>query len=248
VPGTTSVYAERVTGGNFLDIAIDRDAAARYGIQIDDVQDVITTAIGGMNVATTVEGLERYPINVRYPRELRESVETMRSILVASPMGHFVPLGQVADLRYVKGPPVIKSEGSRPTAWVYVDVSDSDIGGYVERAKQAVADVELPTGYRLVWSGQFEYMERAAKRLRVIVPLTLLLVFLLLYLNFRRLTEALLVMLLLPIALTGGVWLLWMLDYELSVAVGVRFIVERVADPPRLRMAQEARASHRARA
>jgi Cu(I)/Ag(I) efflux system membrane protein CusA/SilA len=135
-----------------------------------------------------------------------------------------VPLGQVADLRYVKGPPVIKSEGSKPTAWIYVDVTDSDIGGYVERAKRAVADVELPAGYRLVWSGQFEYMERAAERLRIIVPVTLLLVFLLLYLNFRRLTEALLVMLLLPIALTGGIWLLWSLDYELSVAVGVGFI------------------------
>ncbi len=225
VPGTASVYAERVTGGNFLDIRIKRTAAARYGIQVDDIQNVISSAIGGMNVGRTVEGLERYPINVRYPRELRQSLSAIRSVLVDSPMGHSVPLGELADIGFVKGAPVVKSEGAQPTAWIYVDVTGSDIGGYVQRAKQVVAHkVKLPAGYRLLWSGQFEYMQRAAQRLRLIVPATLLLVFILLYLNFGRLTESLLVMSLLPFALIGGVWLVYLLHYELSVAVGVGFI------------------------
>ena len=225
VPGTASVFAERVTGGNFLDVKINREKAARYGIQIDDVQDVISTAIGGMNVSSTVEGLERYPINIRYPRELRESVQGLRSVLVDSPMGHQVPLGQLADISFTRGPPVIKSEGATPTAWIYVDVSDSDIGGYVKKAKELIeSEIEIPAGYRLVWSGQFEYMERAQERLQVIVPITLLLVFLLLFLNFRTLTESVLIMMLLPFALTGGIWLLWLLNYDLSVAVAVGFI------------------------
>ena len=225
VPGTASVYAERVTGGNFLDVDIDRDAIARYGIDIDEVQNVIMSAIGGMNVSHTVEGLERYPINVRYPREMRESLEQMRGVLVYSPMGHHVPLGELATLRFVKGPPVIKSEGSRPSAWIYVDITGSDIGGYVARAKEAVAqEVQMPPGYRIVWSGQFEYMQRAEQRLKLVVPITLLIVFLLLYLNFRTLTDSLLIMLLLPLALTGGFWFLWLLGYDLSVAVGVGFI------------------------
>lgn len=225
VPGTASVYAERVTGGNFLDVDIDRDAAARYGIQVEDVQSVIMSAVGGMNVSETVEGLERYPINVRYPRELRESLDGLQSILVHSPMGHHVPLGQIADLSFSKGPPVVKTEGAVPTAWIYVDVNDSDIGGYVQRAQEVVREeIELPAGYGVVWSGQFEYMERASERLSVIVPLTLLLVFFLLYLNFRTFTEATLVMGLLPFALIGGIWLLYALDYDLSVAVGVGFI------------------------
>jgi Cu(I)/Ag(I) efflux system membrane protein CusA/SilA len=225
VPGTASVYAERVTGGNFLDVKIRRDLAARYGINIDDIEEVIASAVGGMNVSHTVEGLERYPINVRYPREERESVEAIRSVLVHSPMGHYVPLGELADLKFVKGPPVVKSEGSRPTAWIYVDVSGADIGGYVERARAVIEhEVKLPSGYTLLWSGQFEYMQRAAARLRLIVPITLLLVFLLLYLNFRSLGRALLILLLLPFGLTGGVWFLWLLGYQLSVAVGVGFI------------------------
>jgi len=225
VPGTASVYAERVTGGNYLTVRIDRDAAARFGIQVDDIQDVIASSIGGMDVGSTVEGLERYPINVRYPRELRESLEAIRSVLVHSPMGHHVPLGELADIRFERGAPVVKTEGARRTAWIFVDVSDSDIGGYVRRAQQALAeDVSLPEGYRLVWSGQFEYMQRAAARLRVILPVTLVIVFLLLYLNFGRLTEALLVMAVLPFALIGGVWLLYLLGYDLSVAVFVGFI------------------------
>jgi Cu(I)/Ag(I) efflux system membrane protein CusA/SilA len=225
VPGTASVYAERVTGGNFLDVKIRRDLAARYGINIDDIEEVIASAVGGMDVSHTVEGLERYPINVRYPREERESVESIRRVLVHSPMGHYVPLGELAELNFVKGPPVVKSEGSRPTAWIYVDVSGADIGGYVERARAVIdREVKLPSGYNLVWSGQFEYMQRAAARLRQIVPVTLFLVFLLLYLNFRSFGRALLILLLLPFGLTGGVWFLWLLGYQLSVAVGVGFI------------------------
>ncbi len=225
IPGTASVYAERAIGGNYLDIDIDRDAIARYGIDIDEVQTVIMSAIGGMNVSQTVEGLERYPINVRYPRDFRESLEQMRGVLVYSPLGHHVPLGELATLSFVKGPPVIKSEGSRPTAWIYVDITGSDIGGYVERAKEVIArEIQMPPGYRLIWSGQFEYMERAAQRLKLILPVTLMIVFLLLYLNFRTLSDSLLIMLLLPLALTGGFWLLWLLSYDLSVAVGVGFI------------------------
>jgi Cu(I)/Ag(I) efflux system membrane protein CusA/SilA len=225
LPGTASVFAERVTGGNFLDIKIRRPLAARFGIEVADIDEVISSAVGGMNVGHTVEGLERYPINVRYPREERESLESIRGVLVHSPMGHYVPLGELADLKFVKGPPVIKSEGSRPTAWIYVDVSGKDIGGYVARARDLIErEVKLPAGYNLVWSGQFEYMQRAAARLRMIVPVTLLLVFLLLYLNFRNLRAPLMVMLLLPVSLTGGMWLTWILGYQLSVAVGVGFI------------------------
>ncbi|NOY91997.1 MAG: efflux RND transporter permease subunit [Deltaproteobacteria bacterium] len=225
VPGTASVYAERVTGGNFLDVDIDREAAARYGIQIDDVQSVIMSAVGGINVSETVEGLERYPINVRYPRELRESLDGIRSVLVHSPMGHSVPLGQIAHVSFSKGPPVVKTEGAVPTAWIYVDVIGSDIGGYVERAQEAVrTEINLPPGYSIVWSGQFEYMQRASEKLSKIVPITLLLVFFMLYLNFRTFKEAGLVMGLLPFALIGGVWLLYVLNYDLSVAVGVGFI------------------------
>jgi Cu(I)/Ag(I) efflux system membrane protein CusA/SilA len=225
VPGTASVYAERVTGGNFLDIDIDRVAASRYGLLVDDIQNVVSSAIGGMNVTETVEGLERYPVNVRYPRELRQTLEGVNSVLVHTPMGHDVPLGELAHLKFAKGPPVIKSEGARPTGWIYVDVSGSDIGGYVKSAQAVVAkEIEVPAGYRIVWSGQFEYMQRASERLRLILPVTLLIVFLLLYMNFRSLTESLLIMALLPLALTGGVWLLWLLHYELSVAVGVGFI------------------------
>jgi Cu(I)/Ag(I) efflux system membrane protein CusA/SilA len=225
VPGTASVFAERVTGGNFLDIKIKREAISRYGLAIDDVQDVITSAIGGMTVGNTIEGLERYPINVRYPRELRESMNGIKSILVYSPMGHHVPLGELTDMKFVKGAPVIKSEGSKPSAWIYVDVTTSDIGGYVARAKKVLEDkITMPAGYRLVWSGQFEYMERAAERLKFILPITLLIVFLLLFLNFQNFTDSFLIMFLLPISLTGGFILLWALSYDLSVAVGVGFI------------------------
>jgi Cu(I)/Ag(I) efflux system membrane protein CusA/SilA len=225
IPGTASVFAERVVGGNYLDFDIDRREIARYGLTVGDVQDVIQSAIGGMNVTMTVEGLERYPVNLRYSRELRDNLAMLRRVLVPTPTGAQIPLEQLARLELRKGPPSIKSENARLNAWIYVDLEGVDVGTYVANAKEALAQVlELPPGYTLVWSGQYEYMERAAKRLRVVVPVTIAIVFLLLYLNFRRLSDSLIVMLSLPFALVGGIWLMWLLDYEMSVAVGVGFI------------------------
>jgi len=186
---------------------------------------VIQSAIGGMNVTSTIEGLERYPVNVRYPRELRDNISSLRRVLVPTPGGAQVPLEQLARLEIRKGPPAIKTENARPNAWIYVDLEGVDVGTYVDRARQVLSErLELPAGYSLVWSGQYEYMERAAERLRIVVPVTLGLIFLLLYLNFRKLSDSLIVMLSLPFALVGGVWLLWALDYDLSVAVGVGFL------------------------
>ena len=225
VPGTLSVYAERVAGGNYLDFEIDRREIARYGLTIGDVQDVIQSAIGGMNVTWTVEGRERYPVNLRYPRELRDNLPMLRRVLVPTPAGAQVPLEQLARIEIRKGPPSIKTEGARLNAWIYVDLEDIDVGTYVAHAKETLARaIDLPPGYTLNWSGQYEYMERAAKRLRVVVPVTVGIIFLLLYLNFRRLSDTLIVMLTLPFALIGGVWLIWLLDYEFSVAVGVGFL------------------------
>jgi len=224
-PGTLSVYAERVVGGNYLDFEIDRREIARYGLTVGDVQDVIQSAIGGMNVTWTVEGLERYPVNLRYSRELRDNLTMLRRVLVSTPVGAQVPLSQLAKLEIRKGPPSIKSENARLNAWIYVDLDGVDVGTWVGRARKTLADaLELPPGYTIAWSGQYEYMERAAKRLRVVVPITIGIIFLLLYLNFRKLSDALIVMLTLPFGLVGGVWLLWLLDYNLSVAVGVGFI------------------------
>ncbi|MBL4623129.1 MAG: efflux RND transporter permease subunit, partial [Immundisolibacteraceae bacterium] len=187
--------------------------------------DVIQSAIGGMNITETVEGLERYPINLRYPRDLRDNLEALKRVLIPTPAGAQIPLAQVAELTYSRGPPVIKSENGRPSAWVYVDISSDDIGGFVAQAKQVVADqVTLPAGYTLVWSGQFEYMERAAERLQVVVPATLLVIFMLLYLNFRNLVEPLVVMLSIPFGLIGGIWIIYLYDYQLSVAVAVGLI------------------------
>lgn len=225
VPGTLSVYSERVTGGNFMDFHIDRAEAARYGLTVGDVQDVIQSAIGGMNVTTTVEGLERYPVNVRYNRELRNDLDALRRILVPTKMGHHVPLGQLARIEIKKGPPAIKSENARRTAWIYVDLKDVDVGTYVERAKEVVRDrVNMPAGVSLVWSGQYEYMERAQDRLMLLVPLTLVLVFLLLYFHFKNLAESTIVMLSLPFALVGGFWLMYLFGFNMSVAVAVGFI------------------------
>ena len=224
-PGTLSVYAERVVGGNYLDFEIDRREIARYGLTVGDVQDVIQSAIGGMNVTWTVEGRERYPVNLRYSRELRDNLTMLRRVLVPTPTGAQVPLSQLANLEIRKGPPSIKSENARLNAWIYVDLDGVDVGTWVNRAKQTLAsELELPPGYSIAWSGQYEYMERAAERLRVVGPITIGVIFLLLYLNFRRLSDALIVMLTLPFAMAGGVWLLWVLDYDLSVAVGVGFI------------------------
>jgi Cu(I)/Ag(I) efflux system membrane protein CusA/SilA len=225
VPGTLSVYAERVVGGNYLDFDIDRREIARYGLTIGAVQDVIQSAIGGMNVTSTIEGLERYPVNVRYPRELRDNLANLRRVLVPTPGGAQIPLEQLAHIEIHKGPPSIKSENARPNAWIYVDLEGVDVGTYVDRARRVLSQrLELPTGYSVVWSGQYEYMERAAARLAVVVPVALGLIFLLLYLNFRNLSDSLIVMMSLPFALVGGVWLLWLLDYDLSVAVGVGFL------------------------
>ncbi|MEE9162060.1 MAG: CusA/CzcA family heavy metal efflux RND transporter [Candidatus Neomarinimicrobiota bacterium] len=225
LPGTLSAFAEKTTGGNFLDFEIDREEAARYGLTVGDVQDVIQSAVGGMNVSYTVEGLERYPSTVRYGRELRDSIEKLRRVIVPTPTGAQIPISQVADIVVRKGAPVIKSENSRTTGWVYVDIAGIDVGTYVERAREAVAaGLRLPEGYSLVWSGQYEYMERASRRMRIVVPFTLLIVFLLLYLNFRNVTESLIVMLSLPFALVGGLWFMYLLGYNMSVAVGVGFI------------------------
>jgi Cu(I)/Ag(I) efflux system membrane protein CusA/SilA len=225
VPGTASVVAERATGGNYVDFVIDREAAARYGMTVGDVEDVIMSAIGGMNVTRTVEGLERYPVNVRYSRELRDNPDALKRVLVPAPTGAQVPLGQLAELRIHKGPPVIKSENARRTAWLYVDIEGVDVGSYVKAAMRAVdSAVKFPAGYSIVWSGQFEYMQRAQRRLVLVLPVTLFIIFLLLYFNFKNITESLVIMLSLPFALVGGVWLMWLSGYNVSVAVGVGFI------------------------
>jgi Cu(I)/Ag(I) efflux system membrane protein CusA/SilA len=225
VPGTASVISERVTGGNYLDMVIDREAAARYGLTVGDVQDIIMSAVGGMNVTTTVEGLERYPVNVRYSRELRDNLTALKRVLIPTPSGAEIPLGQVADLQIKKGPAAIKSENARRTAWLYVDIRDIDVGTYVGQAKKAVdSSVSFPSGYSIVWSGQYEYMQRAQQRLRMVLPVTLLIIFLLLYFNFRNVTESLIIMLSLPFALVGGIWLMWLSGYNMSVAIGVGFI------------------------
>jgi Cu(I)/Ag(I) efflux system membrane protein CusA/SilA len=225
IPGTLSVFSERVVGGNYYDFEINREEASRYGLMVGDIQDVIQTAIGGMNVSTIIQGLERYPINVRYPRGLRDDLEKLKRVLIPTPGGEHIPMAQVAKIVIKKGPPVIKTENARLNAWIYIDLKDIDVGTYVEQAKKIVSEgLELPTGYSLAWSGQYEYMERAKERLKVVVPLTLLLIFLLLYLNFRRIAETVVVMSSFPLALIGGVWILYYLKYELSVAVAVGFI------------------------
>jgi copper/silver efflux system protein len=225
MPETLSAFGDRAVGGYYLDFVIDRESAARYGLTVGDVQDVIQSAIGGMNVTWTVEGLERYPVNLRYPRELRDDLETLTRVLIPTPTGAQIPLGMVADLEYTRGPPVIKSEDARPNAWIYVDLNTSDIGGFVTQAKQVLeAMVDVPAGYTIVWSGQFEYMERAAKRLSIVAPVTLLIIFLLLYFNFRNITEPVVVMMSIPFGLIGGIWLIYMNDYNMSVAVAVGFI------------------------
>lgn len=225
LPETLSAFGDRAVGGYFLDFDINREEASRYGLTVGDVQDVIQSAIGGMNVTETVEGLERYPINVRYPRELRDDLQSLQRVLIATPTGAQIPLTQVAELQFNRGPPSIKSEDARPNAWIYVDITTSDIGGFVAKAKKVLEErVKIPPGYTLTWSGQYEYMERAAERLRIVVPATLLIIFLLLYLNFRNVSEPALVMLSIPFGLIGGIWLIYMYGFNLSVAVAVGFI------------------------
>jgi len=225
LPGTLSAYADRVMGGSYLDFQIDRAAAARFGLTVGDVQDVIQSAIGGMNVSHTVEGLERYPINVRYPRELRDDPAALREILVATPSGAQVPLGQLAEMEMVPGPPGIKSEGARPNAWIYVDLRGIDVGSWVERARQEVAEqVTVPPGYTVFWSGQYEYMQRARARLALIVPVTLLLIVVILYVHTHSVVKTLMVLAAIPFSLVGSIWILDLLDYNWSIAVWVGII------------------------
>ncbi len=225
IPGTLSVFSDKTIGGNYLDFEIDREAAARFGLTVGDIQDVIMSAVGGMNVTYTVEGLKRYPVNVRYSRELRDNLPALKRVLIPTPTGAQIPISQVAELSIKKGPPVIKSENSRRSAWLYVDLKGIDVGSYVKRAQRIVDEqLDFPPGYSIVWSGQYEYMQRAQQRLRVVVPITLIIIFLLLYFNFRNMTESLIVMLTLPFSLVGGIWFMYILGYNMSVAVGVGFI------------------------
>ena len=225
VPGTASVYAERVAGGRYLTVDINRVNAARLGLNINDIQDIVRTAVGGMNVAETIEGLERYPINIRYPHKLRDSLEQLRLLPIITPAGARIPLGDVASVNVTDGPPMIKSENARINGWIYVDTKDRDLGSYVNEAREHVAKtVDLPPGYSISWSGQYEYMLRAMERLTIVVPITFFIIFLLLYLNFKKLGDVILIMGFLPFALGGGAWFLYLLNYNLSVAVGVGFI------------------------
>jgi Cu(I)/Ag(I) efflux system membrane protein CusA/SilA len=226
VPGTTSAYAERAVGGYYLNIDPDRTQLARYGLMVGDVQNVIAMALGAEQVTTTVEGRERYTVSIRYPRDYRSDPEAIASeVLIPTPEGGTVPLGEVAKVSRERGPASIRTEDAQLVLYIFVDFRDRDIGSYVADAQKAVAaGVDFPPGYYVAWSGQFEYMERAKTRLKIVVPLTILIIFLLLYLNFRRITETLIVMLSVPFALAGGFWLMWWLGFNLSVAAAVGFI------------------------
>ncbi|MES2037817.1 MAG: efflux RND transporter permease subunit [Pseudomonadota bacterium] len=225
VPGVSSALAERLNGGRYIDVDINRDLAARYDLNIADVQSIIAAAIGGDNIGETVEGLQRFPINLRYPRELRDSVEKLRQLPVLTARGAQISLGDIANIRINDGPPMLKSENARLSGWVYVDIRDRDLSSTVREMQQRVSkEVRLPAAYSLSWSGQFEYLERASAKLKIVVPTTLLIIFVLLYMTFKRLDEAALIMATLPFALAGGVWLLWLLGHQLSVASGVGFI------------------------
>jgi Cu(I)/Ag(I) efflux system membrane protein CusA/SilA len=225
LPGTVSVFSERVVGGRYVKIDINRPAASRYGLNIADIQEIIAMAVGGMNVTESVEKLERYPVNLRYPRDLRDSETKLAELPIQTPVGAQIALGDVADVKIVGGPAMIKSENARPNGWVYVDIQGRDIGSYVEEARRIIeSEIDLPVGYSLDWSGQFEYLERAERRLFTVIPVTLAIIVLLLYLSFRRAREVLIILTTLPLALVGGIWLLYWLEYDLSVAVGVGFI------------------------
>ncbi len=225
VPGTLTAFAERAVGGNYLDFDINRKEAARYGLTVGDVQNVIQTAMGGMSITNTVEGLERYPVNLRYSRELRDNIEALRRVLVPTPTGVQIPIGQLATIATRKGPMVIRSEDTRPNAWVYIDIKDIDVGTYVQNAKRIVAEkVKLPAGYNIIWSGEYEYMQRAQQRLMLVIPLTLFIIFVILYLNTRSLTKVAIVFLAVPFSLVGTFWFLYFLGYNLSIAVWVGII------------------------
>jgi copper/silver efflux system protein len=226
VPGTTSAYAEQTEGGHYIEINPDRAAAARYGLSVDDVQNVVATALGGETVTTMVEGRERYGVNVRYPQDLRDNPQAIADqVLIPTPSGAMIPLGQVATVNVTMGPPSIQTEDAQPVTYVYVDLQGRDLGGYVADASRRVAQqVKMPPGYHIEWSGQFEYLQHAEATMKVVIPATLLVILVLLFLNFGRLTETLIVMLSVPFSLVGGIWLMWWLGYNMSVAVAVGFI------------------------
>jgi Cu(I)/Ag(I) efflux system membrane protein CusA/SilA len=225
IPGTRSVYAERAEGGNYVDFDIDRDAIARYGLTVGDVQDVFMSAVGGMNITKTVEGLERYPVNLRYQRDYRENIPALERVLVPLPQGGNIPLRQLGTIVVKKGPPVIKSENARPNAWVYIDIENTDVGSYVEKAQKVINEkIKLPQGYSLIWSGQYEYMQRAAKTLALVIPLTLLLVILLLYFNTKSFVKTGIILLALPFSMVGAIWYLYFAGFHMSVAVWVGII------------------------
>jgi len=225
VPGTASVYSERVAGGRYIKVDVQREQAARYGLNIADVQQVVATAIGGMNVSQTIEGLERYPINLRYPQDYRDSPEQLALLPIVTPKGQRIALDDVANVYVDGGPPAIKSENARLNGWTFVDIDGVDVGSYVEQAMVTVEQqLQLPAGYSVTWSGQYEYMLRAKEKLTYVVPLTLVIIIVLLYMNFRRFAEVAIIMGTLPLAMIGAIWLMYLLGYNFSVAVGVGFI------------------------
>jgi Cu(I)/Ag(I) efflux system membrane protein CusA/SilA len=225
VSGTASVYSERVAGGRYVKVDIDRERAARFGLNVGDIQDVVRTAIGGMNITETVEGLERYPVNLRYPQSYRDSEEQLKLLPIVTASKERIALADVADIYIADGPPAIKSENARLNGWTLVDIEGRDLGSYVAEARRVVAEqVDIPAGYSIAWSGQYEYMVRAEERLRVVVPLTLAIIMLLLYINFRNIIEVLIIMGTLPFALIGGLWLMYLSGYNMSIAVAVGFI------------------------
>jgi Cu(I)/Ag(I) efflux system membrane protein CusA/SilA len=225
IPGTRTVYAERVTGGYYLDFDLKREEIARYGLVLDDIQMIIESAIGGESITTTVEGRERYPVSVRYARELRDDVDRLKRVLIPAMNGAQVPLGQLAEVRLTSGPAMIRDEDAQLSGYVFVDMTGRDIGSYVEEAKKKVAEqVQIPPGYTLLWSGQYEYMQRAKERLTYVVPLTLVIIFVLLYMNFQSVAKSLIVLLSVPFAMVGAIWYLYLLGYNLSVAVWVGII------------------------
>ena len=225
VPNTRSVFAERAASGNYADFEINRQEAARYGLTVDDVHKVIETAMGGMTITTTVEGLERYPVNLRYPRELRDNPEALNRVLIPTPTGEQVPITQLATLKLRSGPMVVRSEDTRPNAWIYVDIQDIDLGTYVAMAKKAVAEnVKLPAGYSMTWSGQYEYMQRAKERLFYVIPATIFIILLIIYVNTRSMVKTAIVFSALPLSLVGAFWYLFILGYNTSIAVWVGVI------------------------
>jgi len=225
IEGTRSVFAERVVGGHYIDFEINRREAARYGLTIQDVEDVIEIAVGGKNITYTIEGRERYPVNLRYSREYRDNPEAIKRIMVPTPLGMQIPISQIAEIKIVSGPPSIRDENGSLAGFVFIDVKGRDIGSYVKDAKKVIREkIKLPAGYRLIWAGQFQYMERAKEKLKIMVPLTLLIIFILLYINFDSISKTLIVFTAMPFALVGSILILYLLDYNMSVAVWVGII------------------------